>query len=335
VFRAGRLVHAYPDDIDKWLKSLRFKTNEIPKESGTTRALETADDLSALLSKLAGETTDERFAVIRFGKNADEFERVEVELKSTREKYRTLIETIPEWVWETNKNGEYIYSSPRVVDIVGYTPDEVIGHRPVEFLISPSDTNNFNKMFGRLSEEKRLIDQFLCRFIHRDGSDLYVETSARPVFGVDGAFVGYSGISRDVTERVKAEEALETSRNFLDQILNGIFEEVIVIDREYNVIKVNSCFEIAHKMTSETILGRKCYQIKYGLSEPCRNLNRRCPIYEVFDEVAPVKMVREKDIYVADVTKVDIFAFPIFNRNREIESVVQISRVTKNKNLTK
>ncbi len=174
VFRTGGLVHAYPDDIDKWIKGQRSKSEKTKSVPDSIEAAENAEDVSAVLEKLLRGDTDERFAIVRMGKDVDEYERIQVQLKRTEDKYRTLVEEIPEWVWETDVEGRYTYSSPRVFEITGYTAEEVIGFDPMEFLVFGDDKAVFGEAILKIRVNKEVISSLLCRFLTKNGSANFV-----------------------------------------------------------------------------------------------------------------------------------------------------------------
>ena len=51
-------------------------------------------------------------------------------LKQSEERFRAIIETASDWIWEVDKEGKYTYCSPQVENILGYTADEMIGKSP-------------------------------------------------------------------------------------------------------------------------------------------------------------------------------------------------------------
>lgn len=50
-------------------------------------------------------------------------------------RFQNLVETVNDWVWEVNQDGVYTYASPRVKDLLGYEPEEVIGKTPFDFIL--------------------------------------------------------------------------------------------------------------------------------------------------------------------------------------------------------
>jgi PAS domain S-box-containing protein len=235
VFRSGGQVRAFPGDIDKWLKGLRADELNPAVTAEGVEKVEVKEDISAVLATLLKGDSQERLAVVRIGKDVAEFEHIEVQLKSAEEKYRELVEAVPEWVWEMNAEGEYVYSSPQVVDILGYGPEDVQGFRADEFLVHPDDAGKFQAAIEALTLRKEVAHDVLCRYIHREGSIRYIETSANPVFDVSGNVSGIRGVSRDVTERVRLQMEVTETRTYLENVLRGSMDAIITTDMDGRV----------------------------------------------------------------------------------------------------
>ena len=59
------------------------------------------------------------------------------ELAVSEKKMREVVETVNDWIWEIDTESKYVYASPRVRDILGYEPGELIGRTP--FSLMPED----------------------------------------------------------------------------------------------------------------------------------------------------------------------------------------------------
>jgi len=133
--------------------------------------------------------------------------RTESALRESEEKFRNLVENTSDWVWEINEGGVYTYVSPRVRDILGYAPEDLLGKTP--FDIMPADEAKrvaeiFAPITGRM-EPFVLLDNVN---LHKDGHRVVLETSGVPIFDSQGRFRGYRGIDRDITARKTAEDNL-------------------------------------------------------------------------------------------------------------------------------
>ena len=138
--------------------------------------------------------------------NARLYERV----IESEERFRDVTANTGDWIWEMDTEGRYTYSSPVVARILGYTPEEVLGKHYYDFL-HPDDREALKAAAEEAFQKREPFISFVNRNVHRDGHTVIIETTGVPVFGPNGQLVGYRGAHRDVTARVRAEEALRES----------------------------------------------------------------------------------------------------------------------------
>ena len=180
-----------------------------------------------------------RERVTELEKDQAERKRAEEALRKSEKRYRSLVETSSDWLWEIDANGRYTYVSSRAREIFGYAPEEVIGRTPFD-LMPEEEARRVGAIFAEIAAERRPFSLLENVNLHRDGRRVVLETSGVPVFGPDGEFAGYRGIDRDITERKRTEEALQQSERekaILNQIANvfltipdeKIFEGVLAV----------------------------------------------------------------------------------------------------------
>ncbi|MBW2477446.1 MAG: PAS domain S-box protein, partial [Deltaproteobacteria bacterium] len=143
------------------------------------------------------------------GVDRDITERMKVkdELRKSKDKLQNILDTSSDWIWEIDLTGQHIYSNPRLLDLLGYQPDEFIGKKYFEFLHS-EDLKEVEEILPRLISEKKGWHGWVLRWRHKDGSYRYLESSAKPILNALNEVVGYSGSDRDITERKTNEMAL-------------------------------------------------------------------------------------------------------------------------------
>jgi PAS domain S-box-containing protein len=145
--------------------------------------------------------------------------RAEEQLKESEERFRNLVETSSDWVWEINENAVYTYASPKVKSLLGYEPSEVLGKAPFDFM-PPEERQRIADLVAPLAASRQ---PFICLEninLHKNGHLVVIERSGVPIFDAKGTFRGYRGIDRDITERKKAEKEVQ----FLNSITRAIFE---------------------------------------------------------------------------------------------------------------
>jgi len=135
-------------------------------------------------------------------------------LKESKDRYQNLIETTSDWIWESDAEGRYTYSSPKVKDLLGFLPEEIVNKTLMD-IICPKEVAPFKSTYEKLLRDHRPINGLENRCKGKNGKIVVLENNAEPIFSDEDIFLGYRGIARDITERKIAMEALEKSRDDL------------------------------------------------------------------------------------------------------------------------
>jgi len=167
-------------------------------------------------AQLITELEEMRQRVGEFEESETELKRAQKTLQQGEERFRTLVETATDWFWEIDENAVYTYSSPKIRDILGYEPGEVLGKTPFD-LMPPEEAERVARIFSSSAGLQRPFKLLDNANVHKDGHIVVLETSGIPVFDVNGVFHGYRGIDRDITERKRAEEELRKAHDEMEQ----------------------------------------------------------------------------------------------------------------------
>lgn len=124
--------------------------------------------------------------------------------RENEEKFRDIIENSVDWIWTQDDNGVFTYTSPNITELLGYRPDEIIGKRMAD-LVPHESTNPIANASALAAAAKRTF-RLEHAVLRQDGSLLFLETIGVPVLGIHGENQGFHGISRDISERRRAEE---------------------------------------------------------------------------------------------------------------------------------
>jgi PAS domain S-box-containing protein len=156
------------------------------------------------------------------GSQRDVTERKQAEeaLRESEERFRSLVETTSDWIWEVDQNGVYTYASPKVRDLLGYEPEQVIGKTPFD-LMPPDEAERVAGLFQDIVESQEPFAGLENANLNRNGRLVVIETSGVPILDAIGNLLGYRGIDRDITERKRAEEVLQESEERLKLALEA------------------------------------------------------------------------------------------------------------------
>jgi PAS domain S-box-containing protein len=148
-------------------------------------------------------------------------QRLEDRLVESENRFRSLVETTPDWVWQVDADGRYTYASPQVRDLLGLTAGDVVGRTAFEF-IRGEDRDRIRARFEAAVRDGTPLTRVINVCRHRDGREVVLETSGAPVRDREGRVIGFRGVDRDITDRVRAEEASRSAAEELQTSLNRL-----------------------------------------------------------------------------------------------------------------
>jgi len=207
---------SYPSPFNKW-KSLALEGDCDDAEQEFRQALESDETHFELTYRIEVSSHKIRWinvkAQITRNKQGQALwvDGLHLNITSTKElenrlleselRFRSLVESSPDWIWETNTKGHYRYTSPYIKDLLGYEPQEILGQ--TLFSLMPGDVRlRLVPVFQRYFRKQCSFSGIESINLHKNGSTVYIETNASPMFDLDGEFTGYRGIHRNITERV-------------------------------------------------------------------------------------------------------------------------------------
>ena len=162
----------------------------------------------------------------------------------------------PDVFWEMDGEGGYLYCSERVLDVLGYTPDEMLTHTFFDLLPGADSTENAGgsavaETFRALLAAGRDF-RIEARHIAKDGHEVSLSIAGSPVVDSSGRIQGYRGFSRDVT----AQHALQTHYTLLQQALDRNPNFFFIRDREGHFILANRAIAEAYGTTVADLVGK-------------------------------------------------------------------------------
>ena len=144
--------------------------------------------------------------------------------RESESRYRRLIETTHEGVWTLDSQGKTDYINARASEILGYSVSEIIGRAPLEF-VHPEDAARLEQELQARKEGKP-PDHGEYRMRHKQGHEIYINTSSSAIIGGHGEFLGALLVFADITERKQGELQLEEAVTELAQAKEVLEERV-------------------------------------------------------------------------------------------------------------
>jgi PAS domain S-box-containing protein len=176
-----------------------------PDGEDAARALETLQRLALLERKVEElrRTRAERDAV-----------RAQLaRLAASEARYRALVETSPDCIWEVDGKGHFTFLSPHFRQLTGYSPQAFLGRSPVD-LVAPDRAGAFREEMRGLLVAGQPFSGVEQQVVRADGRSVVVEVSGTPWVDAHGVCQGLRGITRDITDRRRTEQELEQLLHF-------------------------------------------------------------------------------------------------------------------------
>ena len=149
--------------------------------------------------------------LVCIARNITEKKEAEKKLLESEQRYRLLVETSNDLIWTFDLGTmTFSYCSQSIERLLGYTPEEAIGAR-LDDIFFPEGKKHVTAAFGSVIAGKSNTDRVFIAVEHRrkDGGSVWMEINAVLHRDEDRQPVSFSGVSRDITERKKAEQERE------------------------------------------------------------------------------------------------------------------------------
>ena len=248
--------------------------------------------------------------------------RAEEALAESEEKYRNVVERANDGICII-EDGIIKYANLQQAEMWGGAVEEIID-TPFTDYIHPDDLPGLIDLYNRRMAGEQVPSVYEASLRRKDDSRAYVELNI--------GLINYLGkpaeliITRDITDRKQAEEALRKNRDFISRVLNSIYESVMVVTPDYKIVYVNACFVDYYGVGREEAIGAICYEITHGFPHPCSESDYPCPLQIAFDTKLPSGVEHiHKDRSGKDII-VEVNSFPISTSAGEVEYIVEVQR---------
>jgi PAS domain S-box-containing protein len=190
--------------------------------------------------------------------------RSEAALRESEERYRELLERQPAVVYlaEPGPEGRWTYVSPQIERLLGFRPEEWIGdagmwlrqvHPDDRERVAAGEETLTAAVEGARDSGELPVLATEYRMLAKDGREVWVRDEA--FFVRDSDPVVMRGLMLDITDRVRAEEALRESNEALNALIESSPMAIVALDQHRRVTRWNSAAESIFGWSSQEVLG--------------------------------------------------------------------------------
>ena len=163
-------------------------------------------------------------------------------LRDSEARFRSLTELSSDWHWRFDEQLRVVEIGAEVKQATSIDRATYTGKRAWELpSLSPGPAEWAR--FQALLEAHQLFRDFEIRRPDVDCAMRWISTSGRPVFGPQGEFEGYLGVSRDISLRKQSELAFETQRLRIEGVIDSAMDGIITVDADERIVVFNQAAE--------------------------------------------------------------------------------------------
>jgi len=181
-------------------------------------------------------------------------------LRASERRFRDIAENTTDLIWEMDPHRCFVYVNPMVRNILGFSPEEIHG-RCIDEIVIQARQRSASQGIGAKADHRILVEVVEGVWRHKNGRELILEMSSLPIYDASGQLLGYRGISRDITERKRMEEARLREREMdlnLERCISQVSRNLIESENVDEAIRHNL------ETIGKTLNADHCYMYTRG-----------------------------------------------------------------------
>lgn len=214
--------------------------------------------------KVIRNAVDEPVRMIGINQDITDRKRAEEIVQKNEERFRALVETIPDLVWLKDPDGIFLACNQRFEALYGAPEEKIRGKTDYDF-VSKDLADFFRRNDKKALENNRpTINNEWVTFAS-DGHQELLETIKTPMYDADGQLTGVLGIGRNITERIENEKRFQL---LFESIDSGVaIYKPIEENRDFIFVDMNPAGLRYAKVDREDVVGRRLTEVFPGVEE--------------------------------------------------------------------
>ncbi|HPV71934.1 MAG TPA: PAS domain S-box protein [Smithellaceae bacterium] len=276
---APSLDHVHPDDRERVRQEAIHCLKAPRREPYEYRFITKQKEILWVLENITSILFRGRRAALGNFMDITGRKRAEEALRHNEEKYRLMIETIQDGYFEVDLNGKYTFVNDVICRQLQYSREELIGSDNRKHQNEANAKKTYQAFLDAYSTGKP-VPALELEVIRKDGSTQIVEVSISLIRDTEGQPIGFRGISRDITERKQAAQAVRESEALQRRLMEALPIGLIVVDPETRVIDhANATAAVMFGATVDQIVGHRCHTFL------CPAQEGACPVCDLGKDV--------------------------------------------------
>ncbi|WP_200345629.1 EAL and GGDEF domain-containing protein [Halochromatium glycolicum] len=226
-----------------------------------------------------------------------------------------------------DREGRITLINPKGCEVIGLAESELLGRDWITGFIPEAERDAVASILAHLLQDDGQASEYVeGHLLTAQGDERLIAWHNRVVRDAEGRPTGTLSSGEDVTEQRAAEQALQEERRFLQDIIDGIEDPILVVDRDRRIRRMNRSAQGKAADMGMLAGDLRCYQLIYQSDAPCHETLRSCPMTNVLRSGKPSKVMHQ--VLGADGREHthEFAATPLRGRHGTIDGIIEISR---------
>jgi len=232
--------------------------------------------------------------------NITKRKQAEESLRESEMRFRFLVDHSYDLIWKLNADGVFSYISPSWKARLGYESSFLLG-KAFQPFVHPDDVRTCEEYMSKVLEAQSALPGPQYRVRHADGTWRWHEAGMTPVYARDGSFMNFVGVSRDVSERKRVEQALRESEERFRAANDASLDALMLLRSErdetgevqdFLFVEVNRRTEEMLHMNRDQLLGKRLCEML--------PINREAGFYEKYKCVVDTGVPLEEEFFLPE-----------------------------------
>ncbi|RLC51785.1 MAG: hypothetical protein DRI23_04305 [Candidatus Cloacimonadota bacterium] len=250
--------------------------------------------------------------------------KLETELIASEEKYKLLVENQVDMLVKVDMEGRFLFVNPSYCKMFGKTEKELLGKKFMP-LVHEEDQKTTEEEMKKLFEEPHC-----CYFEQRTKTKngwRWLAWQDKAILNDQGKVFEIIGVGRDITQQKQAELEISKIAQEWQSTFDATNDVIWTLNKEHDILRCNETTTKMFNTTYNNLIGKKCWEVIYGTSEPIE----ACPSVR-----AQKTLKRETMELLSGDSWLLITVDPIINEKGEFEGAVHIIKdITHRKKIEK
>lgn len=235
-----------------------------------------------------------------------------------------LLDAIPSPIFFKDTHGRYLGCNSTLEKKMGIARKDLIGKTVHE--VSPRERADICHQKDQELFSGQQVAPYQCAISGSDGSIRYILFHKALFFNRDGSQGGLVCSLHDITELRRAERETEQKQAFLQTIIDGVMDPILVIGLDRKVLLLNrqASAHLTPRLRERQEL--LCYEVCRHLELPCDGNSHDCPLEQVKKSHSSVKTIHRHLSSSGEERIHEIISSPLWNEDNSLDGIIQASR---------